>query len=154
MNFPTFERAMVAYFAYHNARHTGNLECMRAICFVLRNRVRAGWCNSSWLGVMQRAKETTGNELWYSTPAEQTLMEGSDRLLQMIIRDVDDIYMQADRTDDSTRRVVLGDNPPKTAALYYMFVGRPVSIWFTENIVRKPLDHPQTGNIGALMLFR
>lgn len=141
---------MLADFAYQEARYTGNLECMRAICFVLRNRVRAGWFDSSWLGAIVSARGQS-NAAHSSGRADGF---ANDRLLQMIIRDVDDIYMAQDRSDDSTRLMLLGDNPPKTAALYYMFVDRPVSSWFAENVVRKPAEHPQTGNIGPLMLFR
>lgn len=131
---------------------------MRAICFVLRNRVRAGWCDSSWLHVIA-STEVEVRKARHDNPTAPPVttalpMIASDRLLQMIIRDVDDIYMGQDRSDDSTRLMVVGDNPPKTSALYYMFVDRPVSAWFAENIVRKPAEHPQTGNIGPLMLFR
>lgn len=125
---------------------------MRAICFVLRNRARSGWYNSSWLGVIAGARTDDRGPMPIPNPLPTVIT--ADRLLQMIIRDVDDIYMGQDRSDDSTRLMVVGDNPPKTSALYYMFVDRPVSAWFAENIVRKPAEHPQTGNIGPLMLFR
>lgn len=149
MNLPTFERALLADFAYQQARYTGNLECMRAICFVLRNRVRSGWNNSSWIAVIGTAAEAMGDY-----QSKRILFDTNDRLLQMIIRDVDDIYMGQDRHDDSTRQIAMGDSPTKTAALYFMFVDRPANPVFAEKIVRSPADHPQIGNIGPLMLYR
>jgi hypothetical protein len=52
MNFSSFERAQVAGFAYREARHTGSMDCMRAVCFVLRNRVKAAWGDGSWLNII------------------------------------------------------------------------------------------------------
>lgn len=152
MNLPTFERAQLAAFAYQQARHTGNLECLRGVCFVIRNRVKAGW-GDGWLSVMGSHGAIAGNHSVKTEPAQEVSL-ATDRLLQMIVRDVDDIYMGQDRSDDSTRMVALGDAPPKTSALYFMFVDRPITEWFAEKIVRRPVDHPQIGNIGSLMLFK
>lgn len=146
MNLATFERAQVAAFAYCEARSTGSLECMRAICYVLRNRVKAGWGDGSWLSVM--GSTAVGN-----LPQDQEV-NGSDRLLQMIVRDIDDIYLGQERFDDSTRLVVCGDNPPKTSALYYMFVDRKPQPWFVEHIIQQSQEHAQIGNIGPLMLYK
>lgn len=150
MNLPTFERAQLVAFAYRLGRHTGNLECMRAICFVLRNRVRAGW-SEGWIQAIERAPMYEGNPPGAGFAGA---IDPSDRLFQMILRDVDDIYMGQDRSDDSTRLIAIGDNPPKSSALYFMFVGRAVTDWFAEKIVRNPNDHPQIGNIGGMLLFR
>ena len=152
MNHATYERAQVAAFAYNEARYTGQLECMRAICFVLRNRVKAGWGDGSWLSVLETSWVVAGNEPRPSKPEEP--VSSTDRLLQLIVRDVDDIYLGQDRLDDDTRRICLGDNPPKTAALYYAFVDRPIRDWFQVNIIRETGEHPHMGNIGTMMLFR
>jgi hypothetical protein len=151
MNFAAFERAQVAAFAYREARHTGSLDCMRAVCFVLRNRVKAGWAGASWLKVMAGAAAVAGNvktDLEFAGESDP-----SDRLLQLIIRDVDDIYLGQESFDDNVRRVVCSDDPKKPA-LYYSFVDRDPRPWFVENVVRKPADHPQIGQIGTMMLYR
>lgn len=155
MNLATFERAQVAAFAYQQARYTGSLDSMKAVCYILRNRVKAGWGDGSWLSVLNLASGVAGNN---PDPERNVGVSGfmgsSDRLLQLIVRDVDDIYLGQDRSDDSTRLVCSGDNPPKTGALYYTFVDRDQSVWFIEHIIRKPEDHPQIGSVGPVMLFK
>lgn len=149
MNFATFERAQVAGFAFLEAQHTGNLDCMRAIAFVLRNRVRAGWGDGSWLSVIADNARVAGNE-----PLPGRQIEGaSDRLLQMIVRDIDDIYLGQDRIDDTIRDITTSSDRKKPA-LYYCFVNREIRPWFTGNIIRQSQEHAHIGTIGALMLYR
>jgi hypothetical protein len=150
MNLATFERAQVAAFAYRQARHTGSLDCMKAVCYLLRNRVKAGWGDGSWLSVIEAAGAVAGNSL-ASEPSAH--FSASDRLLQLIMRDVDDIYLGQEHWDDAARMVVMGDDAKKPGALYYSFVDRDPSSWFVENIVRKPAEHAHVGNIGPMMLF-
>jgi hypothetical protein len=49
MNLATFERAQIAGWAYRRARHTGSVDCMKSLCYVIRNRVMAGWGDGTWL---------------------------------------------------------------------------------------------------------
>lgn len=147
MNYATFERAQVAAFAYKEAQWTGSLDCMRAICFVLRNRVRAGWGNGTWLSVINAASHCAGYVGEMAPDGE------NDRLLQMIIRDIDDIYLGSDRMDDSVRDIVVTDDRKKPA-LYYSFINHPIRDWFKENIIRNSQEHAHIGNIGPMMLFR
>jgi hypothetical protein len=153
LNLATFERAQVAAFAYREARLTGSLDCMKAVCYVLRNRVKAGWADSSWLGVLENAPQVMGNLAVVNDGGPALVSH--DRLLQLLVRDIDDIYLAQDWGDDPVRRVVCGDEPKDArAALYYSFVDRQPRPWFVENIVQKPVDHPQLGNVGPIMLFR
>src|SRR5208282_1931638 len=168
MNLATFERARLAAFVYDQARHTGSLDCMKAVAYVMRNRVQSGWGDGSWLSVLELAASVAGNEPPESNSGLRdsrlgTLVQPSafsanpsiDRLLQLIVRDIDDIYLDQDHFGDNpTERLVCGDKPPKSGALYYSFVDRDPRTWFIENIVRQPLEHPQTGTLGTLMLFR
>lgn len=149
MNFATFERAQVAAFAYREAIHTGSLDAMRAICFVLRNRVRAGWGDGSWLSVINAHGEVSARTLL----VDALHLPPSDRLLQLIVRDVDDIYLGQDRSDDNVRNIVCTEEKNKPV-LYWSFVGQTPGDWFIENIVRKPADHAHVGNIGPLILYR
>jgi hypothetical protein len=155
MNFTAFERAQVAAFAYRQARHTGSLDCMRAVCFILRNRVRSAWGESgSWLSVIAQSHLTAA--AFEPSDVELASANGGfkpdDRLLQMIVRDVDDIYLGQDRFDDRVRQVCCED--PKKLVLYYCFVERPPRPWFAENIIRNQKEHPHVGQIGAMMLYR
>jgi len=163
MNLATFERARLAAFVYDQARHTGSLDCMKAVAYVMRNRVQSGWGDGSWLSVLQMAPSVAGNEpasgvedaMCRTQPSAFSANPSIDRLLQLIVRDIDDIYLDQDHFGDNpTERLVCGDKPPKSGALYYSFVDRDPRTWFIENIVRQPLEHPQTGTLGTLMLFR
>ena len=139
MNVSTFERAQVARFAYEEARSTGSLDCMRAICYVLRNRLKNGWGDGTWLWLMENHVKVQGNiaDGWAS-------IDPQDRLLQLIIRDIDDIYMG--QSEDDTKTVVQD-------ALYWQFIDRPAHPWFVEHIVRDPANHPRVAQVGPIALF-
>lgn len=140
MNFANFERAQVARFAYIEARRTGSLDCMKGICYVIRNRVKNGWGDGTWLSVLEAHREVEGN-----VADVQARLEGTDRLLQLMIRDIDDIYTGA--SSDDTKRVI-GE------ALYWQFVDRPPRPWFIENIVQKPISHPRCAGLGVIAFFK
>ncbi len=151
MNFAAFERAQLAAFAYAEARFTGSLDCMKAVCYVVRNRVKAGWGDGTWLSVIEGAHLVAGN-----VPVHQDKrlpIASGDRLLQLLLRDVDDIYLGGGGhgIDDDVARVVQGES--KVGALYYSFVEREPNPWFVTHIVREPENHPRIGQVGTMMLF-
>lgn len=177
MNFAAFERAQVAAFAYVQARRTGSLDCMRAVCFILRNRVKSGWGDGTWLSVIAGSHLTSSGfepfmfgEIAPNGPAPAptpndpaglvTGFKSDDRLLQYIVREVDDIYLGQDNWEDRVRMVVCGTESQKPGnkdwkpVLYYSFVDRDPRPWFVENIIRRYADHPQMGQIGNMMLYR
>ena len=144
MNLGQFERAELAAFAYRQARHTGSLDCIKAICYVMRNRVAAGWNTGSGsvLAIINNHAVCDGNE---GSEAWTTEPDLEDRLLQVIVRDIDDIYLGT--SDDQTRKAV-GD------AVYYHFVDKPLRDWFTERILRDSTNHPGIATIHTMRLFR
>ncbi len=151
MNFAPFERAQLAAFAYAEARFTGSLDCMKAVCYVVRNRVKAGWGDGTWLSVIEGAHLVAGN-----VPVHQDKrlpIASGDRLLQLLLRDVDDIYLGGGGhgVDDDTARVVQGES--KTGALYYSFIGQDTPAWFIEHIVRDPAHHARIAQVGTMLLF-
>lgn len=148
MIFSAFERAQVAMFGYREARHTGNIDCIRAACLVLRNRKANGWGDGSWLSLIAAAYLTSAN---CEMPGLD--LKTDDRLLQLIVNQIDDIYLVQDRFDDPVSRIVCGDDPKKSA-LYFSFVDRQPRPWFVENIIKQPKDHAQISNIGAMMFYR
>jgi hypothetical protein len=169
MNFAAFERAQVAAFAYCEARHTGSIDCVRAVCFILRNRVKSGWGNpaGSWLAVMEGSAQVAAQEPETAIGNWQLV---NDRLLQLIVRDVDDIYLGQEPYDDRVRQAVCGEGMAALygvkvssakkdwkPCLYYSFVDRAASLrpWFVENIIRKPAEHARVAQIGGkMMLYR
>ena len=146
MNLATFERAQLAAFAYRQARGTGSLDCMKCICYVLRNRVKAGWGDGSWLSVLEGAPLVDGNVY---LPEHPVLFAAQDRMLQMLLREIDDIYLEGGMKihADDTWTVVQD-------ALYYQFADRDPNPWFLEHILRDTKNHPRIGQVGTIMLFR
>src|ERR1700679_740104 len=79
------DRVMLVRYAVQEAGPRGSLEQMKAICYCLRNRVRAGW--GEWLEVIESADETRANEL-----GEPMRIDISSRAYQRLLHEVDDIY--------------------------------------------------------------
>lgn len=142
MNVSTFERAHLAAFAYQLAAKTGSLPCVKGICYAMRNRVKAGWGDGSWMTVIAMHDQVSGN---LPTVGALAQLDISERLLQLIIRDVDDIYLGGDQGD--TEKVVQD-------ALYFQFIDQPARQWFTENIVRDAANHPRVAQIGTIAFFK
>ena len=140
MNLTTFERAIVAEFAYSEARETGSLDAMKAILYVLRNRVKAGWGDGTWLSVLRSPFEHAVSAIVLAGG-----FDTQDRLLQMLIRDVDDIYMG--NTEEPVKDLV-------DDALFWQFVNREVSPEFVEKIVRDEINHMRIGSLGFLVFYR
>lgn len=191
MNFAAFERAQVAAFAYREARRTGSLDCMRAVCFILRNRVKSAWGDGTWLSVIAASHLTAasfdpfvmgeiapnamptaqladtgfanplaGKADWDAIGRAVSGFKSDDRLLQLMVRDVDDIYLGQDNFDDRVRTTVCGEgrealgNKEWKPVLYYSFVDATPRPWFVANVIRRPQEHPHVGQIGSMMLYR
>jgi hypothetical protein len=140
MNMATFERAKLADFAHRTARYTGSLDCMRAMCYVIRNRVRAGWGDGTWLSVIESHHNVDGN-----TIPQPRILDSQDRPLQLLLRDIDDIYNGT--SSDLTQNVIQD-------ALYFQAVDLPPRQWFVEHIVRKPTEHERIAQVGPFAFFR
>lgn len=161
MNFAAFERAQVAGFAYQQASYTGSLDCVRAVCFVLRNRKMAHWGDGTWLSLLvthPMVSATFESFTLGNVASAGEGFKGDDRLLQMIVRDIDDIYLGQEPFEDRVRQVVSGDRgeigkKKNPGALYYAFVDREPRPWFKENIIKNPSEHAPMGNVGKLLLY-
>lgn len=140
MNVDTFQRAMVANFAYAQARHTGSLDCMKAVVCVLRNRLKAGWGNGTWQRLINTHRQYAGNLAEMGVEVEL-----DDNLLRMLVRDIDDMYMGLSENDTSA---VVKD------ALYYQFIDQEPNPWFVQNILGDHKNHPRQGQIGMIALFK
>jgi hypothetical protein len=133
------QRAQLVFFAHQEGIATGSLNVMKAICYVLRNRVKAGWHDANWMEVIEHADEVAGNE-----PSAHHRVDIFSRQFQMLLQAVDDIYYSA--SSDDVSELVKG-------ALYFQFADRPIRPWFIEHIIRDPKNHPRTAQTGMLLLF-
>ncbi len=126
-------------YGYQEAAHTGSLAAMKGVCYVIRNRVRAGWYDADWLKVMEHADESAGNE-----PEPHTPIDVNNRNFQALLRDVDDLYY-ATAEDDTAR--VIGNS------LYYQHSDKSPRQWFVDNVARNAESHRRVTHIGSIAFF-
>jgi hypothetical protein len=133
-----FQRAQLFGFAYQQALHTGSIAAMKAVAYVIRNRVVGGWHHGSWIDAIQRAGDVSGNE-----PTAAPLFDCYSQTFQILARSIDDIYFgQADEIG----RIV-------DKALYYQFIDQPMRQWFTDNVLRAEVAHKRRAIIGSMMVY-
>jgi hypothetical protein len=139
MTIDQLQRAQLLLFAHHEAAATGSVDAMKAVCYIVRNRVRKGWHESSWIDVIENAEQVSGNE-----PGPQPRLDVYSRSFQMLMQSVDDVYYSS--ASDPIEAAV-GE------ALYYQFADRPMRAWFDYNIIRRPQQHARRTHIGTMVLF-
>lgn len=141
------QRAQLVLFAAREVGPRGSVEQMRAICCCIRNRVRNGWGDGTWMWVLEHHHEVAAH-----APSTEPL-DPNNRPLQRLMRDVDEIFF---------------GNPPEEAYagadiegaignkhLYWMFLDRPAPTpWFLENIVHRQQEHKSTATMGTMIFFQ
>jgi hypothetical protein len=138
MTTDTFVKAQLAMFAYTEANHTGSLDSMLAVCFIIRNRVRAGWVGGDWNRVINFAHHHAAFE---GTRGDGPSLESE--IFRRLLLQVDEIY-QGTMEDNLTEK-----------GLYYCDVTdrRPMRDWFASRIVRDQSNHPRIAQVGMLHIF-
>lgn len=136
MTLNELQRGALVLFAAREAIDTGSLSAMKAVCFIIRNRVKAGWHDGNWLTCIEHAAEVAGN----LPPETPRLLNLNERSLQMLTRDVDGIF-HGTAMDELANG--FGDPGMKGSrpALYYQFMNRPASPWFEERIKGDRANH-------------
>jgi hypothetical protein len=140
------DRVMLVRYAVQEAGPRGSLEQMKAICYCLRNRVRAGW--GEWMDVIESADEHRANE-----PNELIRIDHNSRAYQRLLHEVDDIYFGHSAS--------FGDGPTLEDALcakerpnfYWLFLDRPMRPWFKDNIAGDKENHPSNATMALMMFF-
>lgn len=140
MTLQQFERARLVHFAIEQASHTGSLDAMKAVCYIMRNRAKAGWHDGTILSVIEAAHESAGNE---PLPG-RCVLEAADRNFQLLLHCVEDIYHGTEH--DSVRETV-GE------CLYYQFANIKPRNWFVNHIIRDSENHPRRASFGLMFLF-
>lgn len=145
MNQKDVDRVLLVRYAVQEVGARGSLEQLKAVCFCLRNRVRAGW--GEWIDVIQDADGKRCNE-----PLEPTLIDLSNRAYQRLLHDVDDIYFGMGNPSDgyTFEDAICNTDQP---AFYWLFLDRPMSDWFKVNISGHPENHPNTCTMGSMLFF-
>jgi hypothetical protein len=147
MNQKDVDRVLLVHYAVKEVSGRGSLEQLKAVCYCLRNRVRAGW--GEWIDVIQSADEALCNK-----PAEHSPIDVSNRAYQRLLHEVDDIYFgksQDHMTDGSTLEDSLCSRD--LPAFYWVFLDRPLSEWFKSNIAKDNENHPNISTMGMMLFF-
>ena len=137
------QRAALVLFAARQVGLDGNLEQMKAVCYIVRNQVRAGW--GDWLAVMESHSDRAGND----PPDERLKLE--DRRLMNLARDIDAIFYGHE--DDEISRVCGRQSKERPPILYWCFIHRPIRPWFEAMIAKDPINHKMRSQIGFMMLY-
>jgi hypothetical protein len=140
------DRVMLVRYAVQEVGQRGSLEQMKAVCYCLRNRVRAGW--GEWMDVIETADEHRAN-----MPPEPMRIDLDSRAYQRLLHDVDDIYFGHSSSD--------GDGPTLEDALcnrerpcfYWYFLNKPMRQWFKDNIATDHENHPSNATMPLMMFF-
>jgi hypothetical protein len=147
MTLNDLQRAAVVLFAAREVGPNGSLDQMKAVCHVIRNQVAAGWYEDYLAAVEGTWRRKRYTELGETQPP----LDSKDRRLGMLARDVDDIFYGG--ASDDIARLCGRQDKEHGPLLYWCFVDRPVTAWFTENVVRKPEEHFQRGIVGFMYLY-
>lgn len=145
MTLNDLQRAELVAFAAREVGDDGNLEQMKAVCYIIRNRVRAGWSDGNWLTVMEEHFQIAGNE----RPDCRLRLE--DRRLQALARDVDAIFYGHE--DDEVSRTCMRQDKQRGPIFYWCFVQRPIREWFKAAIIADPVNHRSRSQIAFMYLY-
>ena len=144
MTMNDLQRAALVLFAAREAGEGASLEQMKAICYCMRNRVRAGWHDGSWLASIEHADEVAAHD--YMTMR----LDPANRALQRLTHDIDDIcYGTGIETlaGEGDLESSIGEQK------FWMFLNRPPSSWFVKHIVKDQKNHPSHAQMGLMMFF-
>jgi hypothetical protein len=140
------QRAALVLFAAREAGPDANLEQMKAICYVIRNRVRAGWGDGNWLTVIEDHASMAANERL------EDRIRIEDRRLQALARDIDQIFFGTE--DDEISKVCARQDKERGPIMHWNFIQRPIRKWFEETICHDSANHPSRAQIAMMMLYQ
>ncbi len=160
------QRAELALFAARAAGAGASLEQMKGIAYCIRNRVKQGWHDGQWLTVMEHAEEAAGN-----LAEVRIYLDLSNRALQRLIADVDDIYYGSGSANGQDTGLKGQSSAPRTATAqryapqggdleealgkccYWARLNEPFTAWFRENVLDRPDAHPMRAQMGMMMFY-
>lgn len=149
MTYPDVQRAMLAVFAAREVGPRGSLEEMRAIACCLRERVRGGWHDGSWLLTMEYADECAAHP-WNMA----VKLDPNNRAFQRMLSEVDDIfYGQRGYGVGGDDVAGLEESIAEHKLKYWCFSNRPVTRWFKEKIAQDAKNHRMMAQMGTMMFY-
>lgn len=129
---------------------------MKAVCYAIRNRQRAGWFNSSWHDILAHHQDWAATDKIYTLD----LPDPRNYAFGLLLQEIDGIFSGSrddDVTQGSTRiggmRVRVSGESDKPVALYYGRLNDDLRPWFLENISRATDSHRLIATVGTLSFF-
>ena len=121
-----------------------SLNVMVAMLLVQANRIRAGWCEGSWLKLVQEQKQQwTWLAQEFRSIRYTTQPDLRDPLFQAVLIETESVYNGgADHLTDG--------------AIWYCpqaAVDNKISGWFVNNILDNPAQHLRTAAIGGMVFY-
>ena len=126
------------------------LNGMKAVAFVFRNRVRAGWFGGSWLEVLSHRQEYSAN----LQPLPEALPDIRIYSINNFLQEVSGIVGGTIEDDVTVKRGSLATFRPGTlpVALYYGRTDQITNEWFLTEIARNP-EHKRLANMATLTFW-
>lgn len=147
MGINELQRAAAVLFAAREVGPKGSADEMKLVCYCLRNRARAGWSGGHWLNVIEEARNFAPHP-----PLPAHALDINNRQLQILARDIDEIFY-SDPHPQTAEEFPNSLSDLAGRHLYWMWLGRPVTSWFSANVLGDPKNHPQRTKLGLMMLF-
>jgi hypothetical protein len=143
MDSANFNKAILANRAWQ-ASHDDALQGLLVECFIIKNRVDAGW--GTWRSMIQKADQWAGNVPGqvYDAPSDV------DPLFRRLLSSIDSIY-DGTRDDDMTR--ITSFDGKRVHGLFYADLAKPLNPWFQKNILGDPENHKRIAIVGRLTIF-
>jgi hypothetical protein len=131
-------------FAYQQVGGTASVNCLKAVCVAMMNRLRAQWSNDL-LELIEQAPQCAAHD-----PIDVTVTLKSPALLGLL-RDIDDLYYGS--VEDDTRKII-APPPPRKPMLYWQnLLVKQTRPWFVENIIRRADEHPRMAQVGMIVFY-
>lgn len=148
MTLSEFQKALLVNFAIREAGPRASVEMMKAICIVIRNRVRKGWHDGNWIAVIENAPDHAAHE------TEPIRIDPNSRIFQRLVADVDEIFYSTEESAPAGDMSLIASlTTKKKECLYWSFANRAVRPWFKENIQLDQENHPLRASMGIMMFY-
>lgn len=131
-----FVKSQLALAAWREAHHYGGSNPMIMVACGLANRVRAGW--GSWLQVIDQIPVFSAVNLDEQPTGQPDLMDPN---VVHLLQAIDGIY------DGNAQDLAAG-------GLYFCDLGKVTRLWFRENIMQKPHEHPRAAVSVAFQFYK
>jgi len=162
MNDEQYVKGQLATFCWRECPLTGGSEEMTAIAMVLRNRVRRGWENSTWLGVIEGAVARRGAS--HADPPRCGYPDMRDPHWCKFFARLDGIYDFSlnDTWTTASASIAPGRRPlgeqhvnlTERSGLFWAEMSRPgLSAEFLTRVARDHVNHPPCATVGTLRIF-